>query len=68
MCESTRSGDCLLRDTVELDTLLQPIPSVDNGVRTGGAKPGQTRREQVVLTLQVTDHSIKELLIRRWAR
>ena len=51
VCESTCSDDSPLRDAVKLDTLLQTIPSVDDGVRVGGAESGEAWGEQLILTL-----------------
>ena len=41
----------LLRDAVELDTLLQTISSVDDGVWVGGVEPGQAGWQQAILIL-----------------
>ena len=58
MGDGVRSENCLLRDAVELHTLLQPIASIENDVWVSGAKPSQAGRQQLILTLlEKTIHS-----------
>ena len=51
MGDGIRSEHCLLRDAVELHTLLQTIASVENDVWITGTEPGQAGRQQLILTL-----------------
>lgn len=42
----------LLRERVELETSLQTIASIEEGVRVTGAEPDQTGWQQFILTLE----------------
>ena len=49
----------LLRERVELETSLQTIASVEEGVRVTGTESDQTGGQQLILTLQNGDRGMK---------
>ena len=51
MCDGKPPEHRLLRETVELHTLLQTIASVEESVWVSGTEPGQTGGQQSILTL-----------------
>ena len=52
MGEGDCSQDDLLSDAVEVDVALQAVATADNGARLSGTEPGQSRREELKLTLR----------------